>query len=326
MVEHRSPKPRVVGSSPSAPASLETEDETGLTLAIHVGAHKTATSHLQHGFSKARGVLRKNGVAYFGPELLRGKTPLPRLAGKLVKPPDELRKALHSNRMCKLVMSEENILGTTRADLVAKGAQFYPTAGPRLTRLLQVLGCNNATLYLSIRAPLAFLTSAHGQQSNAGRFDPMDSYLAQITPDSLRWLELVQRLGSIPGVARIVVWRYEDYPAIMPMVFDDMLGRGRRIELPERKRLVGTSARALEHARALLADDPARDVTDVIREARVAFPKSDKFPGPAPFSAEALAADLDRYDADCARLETVPNVTFMRLPGTLAPDMPVKPA
>jgi hypothetical protein len=223
-----------------------------------------------------------------------------------------LLAALHRNRMCKLVLSEENILGTTRADLVARDAQFYPTAHARLERLLQALGCTNVTLYLSIRAPLAFLTSAHGQQQNAGRFDPMDKYLAGITPDALRWSELAGRLAAVPGVARVVVWRFEDYPAIALPVFDDMLGRGRRFDLPERKRLVGTSARALDHARSVLADDPARDVTEVIREARAAYPKSDAFPGPTPFDPDALSADLVRYDEDCARLAAMAQVTFLQ--------------
>jgi hypothetical protein len=284
-----------------------------LTLAIHLGAHKTATSHLQHGFSKARGILRQKGVAYFGPELLRGKLPMPRLAGKAVSPPSALLEAFHRNRACKLVLSEENILGTTRSDLVAKGARFYPAAAPRLTRLLQALGCQNATIYLSIRAPLAFLTSAHGQQQNAGRFDPIEVYTAKMTRDALRWSELVQRLGAVPGVSRVVVWRYEDYPAIVPQVFEDMLGRGRGFELPERKRLVGTSARALEHAQAALQADPARDVTEVIREARALFPKTDENPGPAPFDAAALAADFARYQEDCAQIAAMPNVSFLRL-------------
>jgi hypothetical protein len=303
-----------VGSSPPAPASLETTVKPGLTLAIHVGAHKTATSHLQHGFSKARGILRQKGVAYFGPELLRGKLPLPRLAGKPIAAPTALLDAFHRNRMCKLVLSEENILGTTRADLVAKGARFYPAAAPRLTRLMQALECQNATIYLSVRAPLAFLTSAHGQQQNAGRFAPMEEYTAKMIPDALRWSDLVQRLGAVPGVTRVVVWRYEDYPAIAPLLFEDMLGRGRGFDLPERKRLVGTSARALDHAKTVLQADPSCDVTEVIREARNLYPKSDENPGPAPFGADALAADMARYREDCARIEALPNVTYLRLP------------
>jgi hypothetical protein len=281
---------------------------------------------LQHGFSKARGILRQKGIAYFGPELLRGKLRMPRLAGKPANPPEDLLAALHRNRKCKLVLSEENILGTTRADLVARDQQFYPTAHARLERLLQALGCNNATLYLSIRAPLAFLTSAHGQQQNAGRFDPMEKYMAGITPDALRWSELAGRLAAVPGVARVVVWRFEDYPNIVPRVLDHMLGRGRRFALPEQKRLVGTSARALEHARSILADDPSRNVTEVIREARAAYPKSDAFPGPTPFDPDALAADLGRYAEDCARLAAMAQVTFLQAE-PLQDDAPdLKPA
>ncbi|WP_296644396.1 hypothetical protein [Roseinatronobacter sp.] len=302
-----------MGSSPSAPASLERTGASRLSLSIHIGAHKTATSHLQHGFSKARGILRKKSVAYFGPELLRGKLRLPSLAGKAATPPADLLAAFERNRMCRLVLSEENILGTTRADLVARGARFYPEAAPRLSRLLQALGCEDATLYLSIRAPLSFLTSAHGQQQNAGRFDPIESYLSQVQPDRLRWTELVQRLASVPGVTRVVVWRYEDYPDIVPLVLDTMLGRGRRFDLPARKRLVGTSVRALEHARAALADDPARNVTEVIREARGLYPKSDEFPGPAPFEAARLQDDMARYEADCKELDAMPKVTLLRL-------------
>jgi hypothetical protein len=284
-----------------------------LSLAIHVGAHKTATTHLQHALSKARGRLRQQGVTYFGPELLRGKLRLPRLTGKAVAPPDALMEAFYRNRKSRLVLSEENILGTTRADMVAKGACFYPNAATRLSRLLQMLNCQDATIYLGIRAPLAFLTSAHGQQQNAGRFDPMESYIRNVTPEALRWSELVARLGAVPGVARMVVWRFEDYPTIAPAIFDDFLGPGRAeaVVLPDRARLVGTSAQAIAHARAALQADPARDVTAAIREARALFPESEEFPGPAPFGADQLAADRARYAQDCAVLAQMPGVTWL---------------
>jgi len=53
-----------------------------------------------------------------------------------------------------------------------------------------------------------------------------------------------------------------------------------------------------------------------IREARAAFPKSDEYPGPAPFTATEFADDLARYTVDCDALAQLPNVTLLQLPGT----------
>ncbi len=311
-----------MGSSPSAPASPAAVPDT---LTVHLGAHKTATTHLQHSLGRARADLRRHGVAYFGPDLLRGRLRLPQLAAAKPAQPDALRAALARNRARRCVLSDENILGTTRADRVARGAQLYPDAGARVARLLASLGVQRALLCLGVRAPLAFIASAHGQQVNAGRFAPISAYCAGFDPDALRWSELAARLLAVPGVAGLVAWRFEDYPAVAPAVLDAMLGPGAPVALLDGARLVGTSARAIAHARAQLAAAPDTDPRAAIRDARARYPKSGAHPAPRPFDDARLRADAERYAEDCARLAALEGVTLLR-PGAATAADAVKPA
>ena len=251
-----------MGSSPSAPASPAAVPDT---LTVHLGAHKTATTHLQHSLGRARADLRRHGVAYFGPDLLRGRLRLPQLAAAKPAQPDALR------------------------------------------------------------APLGFIASAHGQQVNAGRFAPISAYCAGFDPDALRWSELAARLLAVPGVAGLVAWRFEDYPAVAPAVLDAMLGPGAPVALLDGARLVGTSARAIAHARAQLAAAPDTDPRAAIRDARARYPKSGAHPAPRPFDDARLRADAERYAEDCARLAALEGVTLLR-PGAATAADAVKPA
>ena len=67
-------------------------------------------------------------------------------------------------------------------------------------------------------------------------------------------------------------------------------------------------------------------MTEVIREARAAYPKSDAYPGPTPFDPDALAADFARYVDDCAQLAKLPKVRFLNADAPQDAEQGAKPA
>jgi hypothetical protein len=48
-------------------------------------------------------------------------------------------------------------------------------------------------------------------------------YLGGFDPVRLSWTGLAKRLLAVRGVARLVVWRYEDYAAVRPQILARML-------------------------------------------------------------------------------------------------------
>ncbi|NYS26793.1 hypothetical protein HUK65_17645 [Rhodobacteraceae bacterium 2376] len=289
-----------------------------MRISLHLGAHKTASTYLQGILSRNAGRLGRRGHACFGPDRLRADLRLPslgpgrRLQGAGFAP---LAAALAQEAAAgrALLLSEENLIGTTRPGSIGRGAQLYPLAGDRLDRLLRGLQVQEAQLYLAVRSPLPFLVSAFGQQLMAGKLTDFDSYCAGVDPLALRWSELVARLVAVPRVAGITLWRHEDHAAVLPDVLARMFGpqTAATLRLPDRATHAGPSARAIDAAMATLRADPGAAPRKVMRQAMKRWPKSADHPGPMPFDAATLAGATAAYGADLAGLVGVQGVTVL---------------
>lgn len=289
-----------------------------MRIGLHIGAHKTGTTYLQRALKRRREELLHDGVAAFGPERLRRDLRVPSLAEPGAATPcafAPLRDAIAAEAAAgrRVLLSEENLLGTTRAGRIARGAQFYPQAAARVGAMLTGLRETEATLFLAVRNPLPFLISGHGQQAKAGRLMPFARYLDGVNPLALRWSELVARLAALDGVAQVIVWRFEDHAAILPDMLGRMLGAraAARLRLPAQVRNPGPSARALYAALNALRDSPARDPRETLRDAMAEWPKGPDQPGPMPFDRAALAEGAAAYDADMTALAGLDKVSLI---------------
>ncbi|WFE73627.1 hypothetical protein [Roseinatronobacter sp. S2] len=289
-----------------------------MKLHLHIGAHKTASTHLQHLLRNNVSRLQARSVACFGPQLLRTRMKLPQLgadhpAGQRLTAPLVLALQQAQSRGQRLVISEENILGTTRANIIACGHRLYPNADRRVTRFLTLVGARDVTLYLAVRNPPDFVNSAYGQQIKGGKLINFESYIAGFDPLALRWSELVARLVACPAVGRLVLWRYEDYGQVLPDILAHLLGpdAASGMRLSSAPRQVGSSARAIAHARARLRADPTLSRRTAIAEAEAQFPKSAQWPGPQHFTPDVLAEGMQTYQDDLIALQSRDKVVFV---------------
>lgn len=200
---------------------------------VHVGAHKTATTHLQETLTAVRGALAAQGLDYIPNPLLRQRRfartiwkrrPLARLP---LVGPRHMREALEAVitplRLGPdtVVLSEENILGIP--DQILR-QPFYPQASQSIARLATLAGRAKLVLFLSIRGYDALLPSAYAESLKfrppaAGGFDA--DRLAARPPS---WHELVQRIHrAAPGVP-LRIWRQEDYRANAPRIMLEVCG------------------------------------------------------------------------------------------------------
>lgn len=289
-------------------------------VALHVGAHKTATTHLQQAIRAQRRALLAQGVGFFGPPHFRShRFPFREVMAWRGAP--EALRARHAPglvgrhaRLSRLVLSEENILGGAHDDEMFEQGRFYPRAGARLARFMAAAGAERVTLFLAVRDPASFLLSAYSQKLLSGSPLAFDSFIGALAPVRLSWLELLARLLAVPGVAHCVVWRFEDYPAVAGEVLDRMLAPAGavRVPLPEQPAHQGLSARAQAHVMAWLQAGACGDAAGIARAARARFPKSSAEPGFAPLDAATLAATARAYGHDLDRIAALPRVTLLR--------------
>jgi hypothetical protein len=156
-------------------------------IRFHIGAHKTATTHLQ--LTLARCTFQP-GTRY---------VPLKRLRVTLISPVRKGRPRIPWHRWYDgtWLFSDENILGTTANSLL-----MYPDPARDLRYFLDC----ELSIFLCVRRYDTFLASAYGERLWHHRYRPFDAALPR-----RRWPDVVADLQrGLPGVP-IHVWPYEHY-------------------------------------------------------------------------------------------------------------------
>lgn len=292
---------------------------SGFTVALHIGAHKTATSHLQRSLHTATDALTEVGVRYYGPEHLRlpGRS-LPALFGlkpdarRLVPrrtPFDQLM--LLRKDASRLVISEENYIGVLHTPRRRVVRMRYPDAGPRISALAGAMDCGGFDVFLSIRHPATYLNSAYGQMLLGGRMMPMARFQKLNPLGSVDWLDLVQRIRQSPGVNKLTVWRYEDYADVFGQIVTGLVGASHSdLVVPLQKRIhVGLSAAAVTEVLRNMQDEPIKLLAN---EARKSMPVGEEFTPYDGMSPADHAIASQSYDAQVAGIRALDGVTFLQ--------------
>ena len=282
------------------------------TVALHVGVHKTATSHLQQSLWRAEDVLADNGVRFYGPKYFRlpGRS-LPALfglkSGRAPRRPPQDQIRLLRKSAGRLVLSEENFIGELH---LAEGPPMltrYPEAGDRIGALAEAMDCGGLEVFIGLRNPAAYLNSAYCQMLLGGQVMPMDQFKAKNPLDAVDWLDLVRRIRQAPGVRHLTVWRQEDYGQIFDQVITSLTGLTGVVE-PVRERIhVSLST----HAVAALLDGSDQRPRD-LRDALPVGPDHPPFDG---MRVDEHASAAAAYAAQIEGIARLDGVTLLEPPG-----------
>lgn len=249
-------------------------------IRFHIGAHKTATTHLQMTLARCRFA---PGTRY---------VPLKRLHHTLTSPVRKGRPRLpwHRWHHGTWLFSDENFMGRTKHAL-----RMYPDPARALRYFLDC----ELEIFLSVRSYDTFLASAYGERLWRHRFQPFHAELP-----SRRWPDLVHDLQrELPGVP-VHVWRYEDYrdhaDAILQFYADAAITEfGAPLEQDPKS---GFSARAVAELARLGGSRPGKSRVLRLREA---YPISLEFPRFDPWSDTQRTRLQEMYTEDLAVIETI---------------------
>ena len=288
-----------------------------LTVAFHIGVHKTATSHLQRSLNRAASVLAAEGVQYYGPDHFRlpGQSLPARFGFPRQKPLVPAEPAPHA-QMAQLrkdghrvVLSEENYIGFLNNPRGSGVTKRYPDAGPRLTELATAIE-QDIDICIAIRRPTAFVNSAYCQMLLGGRVMRPGLFQKRNPLRSVDWLDLVMRLRATKGVGRLTVWKYEDYAAVFPQIAAHLVGQDHaaRVIPAGRHVNVGLSAAAVAEVLQRSADGP---VEKIGFSARKLLPVSEDFPPFDGFEPEEHELGDAAYSAQLAGIAQLEGVTLL---------------
>jgi hypothetical protein len=208
---------------------------------LHLGVHKTATTHIQYRLEALRAPLAEAGLDVMVPESGVRRLALNRIAERAPKLwrlrhcdtarlTDKLDSMRHGPD--RIIVSEELMLGRLETSLYGR---FYDQFA-YMASLLGALGKTAPVhLFLCIRSLDTFLPSSYAQVVRhrpppPGRFEDV-RHAAATYP--MRWSDVVAMLRKHAPAAQLKVWRYEDYRANADRILAEICGVPSLPEMPE---------------------------------------------------------------------------------------------
>lgn len=301
------------------------KQETGMTAAetagagetgpvrhwrIHLGAHKTATTHLQETLTAVRPALAARGLDYIPNPLVRERKlartlwtrrPLARLP--LVGPMhmrDAIETVVTPLRLGPdtVVLSEENILGIPDQILEQP---FYPQAAQSVGRLASLAGRAKLVLFLSIRGYDTLLPSAYAESLKFRPPRPGGFDTRRLLAETPSWYDLVAQIHrAAPGVP-LRIWRQEDYRANAQAIMSEVCGLdlGPLPDISDPSWTRSPTAEGIHAAEALPTGLTMAERRERVGEIYAAA-GGERF---RPFAEEERSALRARYAADLVRIE-----------------------
>lgn len=286
-----------------------------LTVRLHIGAHKTATTHLQDNLAAQESTILRNGWAYLPRPMLRGSGLMGAVFGQfqalqqqqgarrltlaeMINPPPHIPR--------RFILSEEDILGSS-ADVIGG---VYPHARARLAAWAVAAPPATTAVFLAIRDYAGLLPSAYSQALRDGSpVRPFAAYRDLWLGGSLGWPGLVATILDVYRGASLTVWTMERYLENPGAVLSAFAG----MPLPEVKKgaPAETTRLSADLVRKLEALDPALPFP-ARREAAQKITAAAGSGGTRydPLSADEKSQLSARYKADVETIRKMP-VTFI---------------
>lgn len=266
-------------------------------MRLHIGAHKTGTTHLQTMLAARRREMAAAGLAFAPTPAMRDRlTPLIRDESV---PIEDLRAMLG-----RLMSGGEVGVSSCEAVLGYSGhvyaPRFYERARRRVARLGAALGSTRTTLFLGIRSYDELVPSAYCQELRVRALPEFEVVRGNLAKTPRSWPDLIDRIRAAMPDAELKVWRMEDYVAAPGRFATLLTGLDLDWDAPQEApgRTRSPSAEAVRIARGLPADLPREERRRRTAEIFEANPVGEGAPKFSPFS-EAERAELRaRYAAD----------------------------
>lgn len=261
-------------------------------LLLHLGVHKTATTHFQSRLFNSISSLQEVGVSYLGLEQTR------KLITSKLFWEGEIEKKLCNffNQNEFSLISDENIIGGT--DKI-KNELIYSDVVNRLKSLLDKLPVDLFAVHLTIRDPESYLISRYCEYLRHYRFMSVSEYFDNFSLKSFSWLPLIHAIEMAAG-KKVQVTLFED-------IFNDenaYLKKLTSVDINFAKASEGASIRrskiSLESYRILehLADHYPRHMTQRLVNMMDNNQQRTKSNPLEPFSPELSRILKENYEAD----------------------------
>lgn len=285
------------------------------TFALHLGAHKTATTFIQRNLEDRRRELLRQGVRYFGTSELRDVEgivlPTPRDVREGLAEPLQRRTATTLRQLVddaipdharRVLLSEENFLGSSRLNI--RRGKLYPAMEDRLRCLPESWNSDRLEIFLSIRDYASFFASCHSTIALQGDWMEFGAEKqAAIAELPRRWTDVVREIRAVFPRAEMVIWRYEDLATLGQHVMNDMVGFDFPMDFSHKGTMASLTAQGMDRLRIAWEENDGEPLdTETVRDIRKATQDGDRYD---PWSPDIKAVLSDAYAKDWAQIQAM---------------------
>lgn len=292
------------------------------SIALHIGAHKTASSHLQNTLYRNRGMLADEGIRVYGPGFLRKKgRNLAAMFGMSWSESPSPHRTAHDQLAFlakgrkRLVFTEENFVGYVVDNKGRTVLPLYPAAPERIGELVAKWAPVDTQLFVAIRNPASFLASAYSQSLFAGAQIEPRMFRAQSDWRKVDWAEYIARLRAVPAVGDLFVWRQEDYDRTQRLILRRLLPEAlaSKVEINSDRVNQGMSDAAVHDT---LRRTHEGETGPLARAARYEFPIGQDHKPFELYAPETLAVAQSIYDAQFEQIIAMDGITVLHPPNS----------
>ena len=161
-------------------------------LVLHLGVHKTATTHFQSRLFNSKKSLDRASVCYFGLDETRS------LITSKIGNDQNFYKAitLPAASPKKILISDENIIGGTEKIF---SPLIYPDVESRLKFLLNAIPVELDSVHITIRDPESYLISRYSEYLRHYGFMSVLEYFDEFDIKNFSWIPLIKKLEEVTG-------------------------------------------------------------------------------------------------------------------------------
>lgn len=171
-------------------------------ITLHLGVHKTATTHIQSRLYNSMDLLASQKVGYISLNETRDLITSKILGDLKVK--GRLKEFFDVNET--VLISDENIIGGTEK-IFSK--LIYPDATARLEFLIKKLPYSIGSVHLTVRDPEAYLISRYCEYLRHYRFQSVVEYFDSFDLQAFSWLPLIREIERITN-KKVTVTPFEN--------------------------------------------------------------------------------------------------------------------
>jgi hypothetical protein len=199
-----------------------------MRIELHLGIHKTATTHLQRYWMNGSRLAAARAVC---PPLADVRARITPVCNPPSREPDEDEARRASavvwllqwhGKGRSVILSDENVVGS--CERVFAQRMLYAEASQRLERLASLLRGHDVRVWLSVRDYGAFLSSAYCETLRHGPYRPFRQAYSGLELPLRGWEHLAQDIRQAFPRAELRCWRYESLPLLLTSLSSEVLG------------------------------------------------------------------------------------------------------